>query len=193
MGKKGKGAANAIRNQLVDLHPYIKKLQGLDITTINFDTNVFVDGKKITISQAVEKCYKDLRKNVKHRFAATATSKLLHILQPKLFVMWDRKIRDDFHDKNSQVLDSAKGYGTFLQLMQKKATDVCNAFNKRYPRQKRDPAKFLSDNLKYNPPQTFARFLDEYNWITITKGCSIPPPWHPPKLSRKYGGRRRKR
>jgi len=21
--------------------------------------------------------------------------------------------------------------------------------------------------------------LDEYNWVTITHGISVPPPWHP--------------
>jgi len=44
---------------------------------------------------------------------------------------------------------------------------------------KPNPANYLSQQLKYNPPKTMAKFLDEYNWVTITHQTPVPPDWPP--------------
>ena len=89
-------AAEAIRNQLILTHPYRQALGDLDLETVEFDANIVVGENQIPISQACEEYYEALRNNIGYRFAATATSKLLHLLQPNFFVMWDNNILADY-------------------------------------------------------------------------------------------------
>ena len=163
-------AAEAIHNQLIQTLPYLQALGGSNLETVDFDAKIIV--------QACEEFYNGLRNNIKHRFAATATSKLLHLLQPNLFVMWDNKILASYRqDRN--IPDSGAGYCVFLRLMQEMAINIREAFNHQNQGQGDDPAAFLSEQLRYDQPQTLAKFVDEYNWVTITKGIPVPPPWNP--------------
>lgn len=172
-------AAEAIQNQLILTHPYRQALGDFDLETVDFDANIVVGENQIPISQACEEYYDALRNNIGHRFAATASSKLLHLLQPNLFVMWDKYILADYRRNTPQIRDSGSGYCTFLMSMQEMAINIREEFNQQNQGQGNDPATFLSQQLHYDQPQTFAKFVDEYNWVTITKGVPVPPPWHP--------------
>ena len=172
-------AAEAIRNQLIQTLPYLQTLIGFDLETVDFDANVIVGENQIPISRACEEFYNSLRENIGHRFAATATSKLLHLLQPNLFVMWDNNILAFYRRNNPNIRDSGSGYCAFLRSMQEMAINIHEAFSRQTQGQEDDPATFLSEQLRYDQPQTLAKFIDEYNWVTITKRVSVPPPWHP--------------
>lgn len=172
-------AAEAIQNQLILTHPYRQALGDFDLETVDFDANIVVGENQIPISQACDEYYDALRNNIGHRFAATASSKLLHLLQPNLFVMWDKYILADYRGDNPQIRDSGSGYCTFLMSMQEMAINIREEFNQQNQGQGNDPATFLSQQLHYDQPQTFAKFVDEYNWVTITKEVPVPPPWHP--------------
>jgi len=173
-------AAEAILDALRILQPYLQALSAFEIETVDFDYTITVNGNQITVHEAIARCYESLIKV--HRIGTTTTSKLLHILQPNLFVMWDWKILDHYQQGNQQVQDSGAGYYAFLQEMQNTGRQVSQSFKKAIPPGEADqcPATYLSVKLEYNPPKTMAKYLDEYNWVTITNDVEVPPPaWLP--------------
>ena len=78
-----------------------------------------------------------------------AASKTLYVLQPALFVMWDKEIRRS----------APEGYGSYLLQMHELArrlTDEAPA---------EDVEGYLQELLGYSQRKTLAKYLDEYNWF----------------------------
>jgi len=174
--------ANALQTTLRNLVPHLQVLDVLTIVNVDFTRRVNVDNNPLTISQVIEYCYTKVRK-MGCKFGATATSKLLHIMQPKLFIMWDREILRHYNDKNPQISDSGQGYCAYLERMQQIANQISINFqnaNLNPARQtNQDSATYLSTQMNYNPPKTLAKYLDEFNFITITNKVKVPPKWYP--------------
>jgi hypothetical protein len=90
--------------------------------------------------------------------------------------MWDEAIRED---TRLRAADTADGYLEFLKKMRNTAKRVVEDFRVSYSDEKMGPAVFLSRKLGLHPPLSLAKFIDEYNWITVTRQAEIPPKWHP--------------
>lgn len=169
--------ANDIRITLQNLTPYLQALLGLRIENVMFSYLVNVNDVQKTISQVIEHCYEKV-KNIGHKFGDIAASKLLHILRPELFVMWDNLIITNYHENNRQVLKSGRGYCAYLQIMQQIANQIHAEFqNMPFYREFKTPADYLNIQMKYNPPKTMAKYLDEFNWVKSR--YEVPPVWHP--------------
>ena len=116
-----------------------------------------IDSKFNIVSESITKAYQTLSSN--QLIQMTGASKLLHILNPKLFVMWDEEIRDHYHTMHgSQHKKGDKQcYFSFLQDMHQELNNVLGEKSK-------EP---LLDELGaiagYN--KTLAKALDEYNFI----------------------------
>ena len=175
-------SANAIQTTLQNLLPYTQILNGLIIATVNFTQQVNVNNSLMTVGQVIVHCYTKVR-NIKYKFGPTATSKLLHILQPELFIMWDKEILSHYRQQNRQVSDSGQGYCAYLEFMEQAAMQVHQSFRNAAlnppATANQTPAVYLSTQMNYNSFKTLAKYLDEYNWVTITRGVQVPPPWHP--------------
>ena len=127
----------------------------------------------------------------------TGASKILHIIKPNIFVMWDNEIREhylkDFQGKKNKA--GSKAYLFFMQKMQEIAIPICKEnkniasdlsmkLKRLYEGNLRNYTK-ESEKLKLTKEIDFlgkkgksiTKFLDEYNWIVITKKISIPPVW----------------
>jgi hypothetical protein len=79
-----------------------------------------------------------------------AASKVLHQLNPQLFVMWDNNIKPYAHS-----------YGDFMLRMHRLALRLCNdAPAEAQP----DIDGFLQRELDYPVRKPLAKYLDEYNW-----------------------------
>lgn len=100
----------------------------------------------------------------------TVASKVLHFFNVSLFVMWDTDIQVS-HQKFG-----AQGYVEFLQIMQDHAREVISDFEQfSLPG---SIAQFLSQSLGYPNVRPLTKFLDDYNWVTITKDWSPTiPDW----------------
>jgi hypothetical protein len=120
----------------------------------------------------VIKCYSVLRNVV----GPTAVSKILHLTNPRFFVMWDEAIRED---ARLRAVNTADGYLEFLNKMRSVGKCVVEDFRVSYSDEKKGPAIFLSKKLGLHPPLSLAKFIDEYNWITVTRQAEVPPKWHP--------------
>lgn len=101
----------------------------------------------------------------------TVPSKVLHFFNVYLFVMWDSDIRSEYTE-----LPEAEGYLEFLRKIQTQAKEVIREFKElSLPG---SPESFLSQRLGYPITRPLTRFLDMYNWMTITeKWPSSPPDW----------------
>jgi hypothetical protein len=81
--------------------------------------------------------------------ADAAASKALHLLSPRLFVMWDKEIRRS----------APEGYGPYLLQMHELALRLAE----QAPAQ--DIEAYLQERLGYQTRKTLAKYLDEYNWF----------------------------
>jgi len=95
----------------------------------------------------------------------TATSKILHLLQPDFFVMWDKKIYTHFHiDHRKRGLWHRRGggecYFEFLREMQTEARQLTNQMTKEQIEAR------LTEMANYH--KTLAKGLDEANYMLHT-------------------------
>jgi len=122
-----------LKNTINECNPLFenieKKTAGKNFKTVNFDD----------IAQTLKDIYSKLStvESVKY----TGASKIMHLLNRELFVMWDRDTRDEL-----RYGESADEYFRFLKDMQNKYKNV----------------EWSS------PKKTLAKAIDEYNQVTIT-------------------------
>ncbi len=104
----------------------------------------------------------------------TTISKILHVVNPYLFVMWDIKIAEELNFKHSE-----KEYLKFLQKMQKFAKNIDETYraHKIYSPGK-SLEKFLNEWLGSKTEYTLTKFIDEYNWSKYTKKWVLPSDWN---------------
>ena len=69
------------------------------------------------------------------------------------------------------------GYAYYLRRMQKFA--VAARTDCRESLGCEDPAAYLCDRIGISPRLPLAKFIDEYNWLVITRRVPLPPKWHP--------------
>jgi hypothetical protein len=101
----------------------------------------------------------------------TFGSKLAHVMNPRLFVMWDNSIQE------SARKQGLRSYPEFLAWMGDEGRSVISGFEKL--KIGRDPAAFLSQKFGYSPGKTLAKFLDECNWVKTQRQLKrlTPPGW----------------
>lgn len=105
----------------------------------------------------------------------TFASKLAHVVNPLLFVMWDDGIAGRFWMR--KMIESFRDYVGFLKLMQEEAKSVVSDFQAFAGSE--DPALFLSHEFGYSITKPLTKFLDEYNWLRSQRNLDsiTPPEW----------------
>lgn len=174
-----KESGTAILSTIGRLSPSLQVLNKYDIERVNFDDEITVGNLKGTIFQCITYVFEAIRDC--YGFRTTAGAKILGILNPNLFVMWDDEIAYkyglEFVRDNRGHIYSGEGYATFLRKMQEIARVFVSDFQSQFSME--DAAMFLSKRLRITPAVPLAKFIDEYNWITITNNIEVPPKWHP--------------
>lgn len=143
---------------------------------------------------SITELYKSLC--VKKGIKDTAASKILHMIIPNLFVMWDNPIRLHYI-KDYNKKEGPEAYILFLKEMQRIANQLKNSnincdylFSKIKDPMEKNLENFLSKKgmkedkekiIKFAEQngKTIPKFIDEYNWIVYTKEIQLPPSWHP--------------
>lgn len=145
-----------------ELKPYVEVLQSQTLET--------VDLSDTEIQNAIKSAFSYLQfPNVWG--GDTVASKVLHFFNVHLFVMWDWDIQIAYRKPYGP-----EGYLEFLQEMQSQAKEAIGGFNRLCL--SGSPESFLSQRLDYQSIRPLTKFLDEYNWVTITKKWpSSPPNW----------------
>lgn len=156
--------AKRIKEASVQIKEDLQGLNGAKLIDLDLDRS----------GNAITRCYQAMV-GIGQGFSHTAASKLLHMINPELFVMWDRPMRMSYKEDYA-IREDAAGYLDFMKKMQEGLQKVLKSF----PDSKEGcPAEFLANKLGITTHKTLVKHLDEYNWITITKGVELPPTWHP--------------
>ena len=100
-----------------------------------------------------------------HGFNPDTVSRVLVALYPQLFVVWDAAIRDAYFPDDEP---NGATYGQFLSVMRMAALSIVS--DARTAHGIDDAAGHLSEALGLNPAIPLARFIDEYNWLTLIRG-----------------------
>jgi hypothetical protein len=127
-------------------------IRGRKFLTIDFEDH--------KISDAIKTIYEKLDL-LPYFGSPTTTSKILHLLNPEIFVMWDSAIRKMYKAKDAQVRETPEGYLQFLRDVQR---DFLEALN--------DEARIKGMTLNQVEKETrdrykgkkIAKIADEYNW-----------------------------
>ena len=98
-------------------------------------------------------------------FGPTGTSKILFAIRPHALPPWDDAIREGLGYDKSQA-----SYVSFVRHVQSLLEELAGRCERRGFR--------LADLPKVlgRPHSTVAKLIDEYYWVTLTKGCSPPDP-----------------
>ncbi len=100
-------------------------------------------------------------------------SQILSLVNPDLFLPWDLATHNHFFPKNNPDDGfAAVRYSRFIWKM----ADAARAIRKDALANHAidDPAGHLSATLSINPPYTLAKFIGEYNWLTMMAGLRPP-------------------
>jgi hypothetical protein len=167
-------SAEAIRAAVQGVSSAAQAAQGLRIETVNMDSLLQTTDGQISVFQASSMVFNALAWC--HGFRPTPAAKMMGVVNPELFVMWDQAIAWHYREDDASAY-IGDGYAMFLRKMQMLAQQCVEDFEKRFGQ--RDPAAYLSSRLGLSSPLPLAKFIDEYNWITITNRTTVPPRWHP--------------
>lgn len=125
--------------------PLFKKLKGKKLSDVNLENK--------TTQENIKKIYSILSKikGIKH----TGASKVMHLVNKELFIMWDSYINGNHPKEHYEKLNlnykkykrNTEGYLEFLKDMKKNFENLKN------------PSKI----------RTFAKCIDEYNYMIYTK------------------------
>lgn len=102
------------------------------------------------------------------RVGPTIASKILGVLNPGFFVMWDNDIQQRYFERQER---NGHTYSVFLKEMRKSALSIV-ADTHRHGIE--DPAVVISKEIRQNPPFTLAKFINDYIWLTITRQEKYP-------------------
>lgn len=103
-----------------------------------------------------------------------ATSKTLHVLAPRFFVMWDNAIRiaygcGDYMESNSPLWGNK--YFTYLERVQRCLKEALMLYAKNHAIQNMGQAsERLKAELYEHGGKSLAKIVDEYNFLKYTKG-----------------------
>jgi hypothetical protein len=139
---------------LRSLENEFEKLRGKRFLTINLNDPA--------IAAAIKTIYSRLDP-IPYLGSPVTISKILHLLNPEIFVMWDNAIEEKFHRINHSINYESEGYLEFLKTAQR---EIREALDER----QKETGKSLDEveqeiRLRYRG-KTLTKIIDECNWMT---------------------------
>jgi len=146
MGSELCKVLNGLRNEFL-------KLRDLDLEHFEPDRH----GNAV---KRIFECIYELKPAVSEEAIATVASKVMHLLKPKLFVMWDTKIIGFY-----KCPPNAEGYLEFLVEMKKLAGQLQSHLN-RIKEKAEELRKVAGEayGMELCSEKSLAKLIDEYNW-----------------------------
>lgn len=142
-----------------DIFEMIRAFKHETIVKIDFTTQV--KNSIAIIFDRIARCPRQ------RRFESTDASKILHVLAPNLFVMWDDKIR------RAIVGEGRNGRCYAFEFLPKMQELLCK-FIDNYLIEKGGNVDFASERISSMANNyTLAKLIDEYNYVRYTKRKSL--------------------
>jgi len=150
----------------------LRTLRNLDIVSVDLESSVHVGGRPRVLRDVVIDLFNtflDVSEQLGRR-DYTASSKTLHVLLPKLFVMWDDCIRCAYRCKVRRPKEAGTKYFTFLKRVQREAKEAVESYCKEHNCTVNEAVQEIERSLYEGGFYSFARLLDQYNFQKYTVG-----------------------
>ena len=153
--------AKGIRGRCIEAASFLEALDGETLENIDFDKTKQVSFRQLINSRIIHHIFSTFC-DIGHRFRWTATSKVLHMINPKLFVMWDNDICTGY-----LLALSASSYSyRFMPLMKHEINKAISTYMKDH---NSDRTTAIKEIMSACNGKTLAKLVDEYNWIKYRK------------------------
>lgn len=118
--------------------------------------------ESITLSQNTQNIIINAYNILNSVIKPTGTSKVLHLINPELFPMWDQKIAEAYGIKPNQR--TGDNYVKFMEKIQNILKKLINKINKNNPQLAIQKIKSSTFQGKYS----LLKIIDEYNYMKFT-------------------------
>jgi hypothetical protein len=144
--------------------PFLNALQDETLEDLDLDRKRNVEGKEYTNKEILNEVFLNLSR-VGYKFRGVAASKVLSLINPKLFMIWDQSICKSYGIRahSEPHLRDRQYASEFLPIMRQKANDVIESCMIERRCSRKDAIEAINSFRKDRP---LAKLLDEYNWIT---------------------------
>ncbi|MCP8309705.1 MAG: hypothetical protein H3Z53_11420 [archaeon] len=149
---------NELAQKIKETHkvllPFLKAVEFETLQDINLEKIKKVNDEWLRIKRIIHLTFDELM-NMGYRFSYVATSKFLHMVNSRLFMMWDNRICENYH-----VKPSAYAYAhDFIPLMKSKANQAIESYIREH-KCARDAAV---REITQNTGRCLPKLLDEFN------------------------------
>lgn len=153
--------------------PLLEALENETLENFEFEKRIDIKGEEYTNRQVLLEVFMNFC-NIRYtralstcNLSGVCASKLLSLINPGLFVMWDTPICEAYAIKaSSEPRARDKQYvPEFFPLMKQKANDAIDSYMKDKKCSRNEAIKAINSFRKWRP---LAKLLDEYNWVTYS-------------------------
>jgi len=139
---------------------YLKMIQAETLWDLNLEKKMIINNNEFKLGEILHHIFKRYR-DIGYHLREVASSKILHHINPNVFIMWDNRIIRAYNVKRT----SADYVYDFLPLMKEKTNQVIESYVRDY---KLDRDEAINKLNSYREHKTLVKLIDEYNWITYT-------------------------
>lgn len=161
-----KEVVTQIKEAYSEVIPYLRALEGEALENTDFEQQILVSPSSPKVSDCINFSM-DVMIGVGYRFRhVAAASKLLHMVNPALFVMWDNYII-----MNYRLSRNANSYAyKFMPLMQQEANEAIETYMKDFSCDRDQAIKGIKT---YGTGKTLAKLVDEFNYWKFSSGSRV--------------------
>lgn len=154
--------AERIKETYRQMIPFLRALENETLENFEYEKKKEVDGKEYFNREILTKVFESFCK-MRPNLGGVAASKLLSLISPYLFVMWDISICKAYGIRNpSEPNMRDKQYVLeFIPLMKEKANSVIDSYMKAKKCSRKEAVEAINYFRDWRP---LAKLLDEYNW-----------------------------
>jgi hypothetical protein len=150
-------ARASFKKAYLEVLPLLRALQGHTLLETALD-GVLPQG--MSVSEAVASIFEKIARS-DSRYESTGTSKILHVVYPPLFVMWDSAIRGGY-----AVGSHSRDYaGRFLPRVQREAKEAVDSY---IAERKAGPSTAVRELEGLCGGRALTKLIDEYNYCRFT-------------------------
>ena len=151
-----RGSKSKFRETYCEIYPNFMDLRDESFYTIDLSNKKNVSNIK-TAFNSMANC------NYEGRHESTDASKIVHAINPNLFVMWDSNIREGVLGSPSK--QCVNSYIIFLKMMKKELQDLIATCAEGCDYREEESLKILEELCD---GKTIAKLIDQYNYMTYT-------------------------
>ena len=158
-----------LRRAILDTSLILEKLRGFNIVSVDLSSSINIGGQVKTLRDIILELFRTFSRVSEGRANYTGASKILHVLAPTFFVMWDDTIRCAYGCRLKNG-DADEKYFKFLVRVQKVARQAVDSYCDEHGCEVNRAVRKIREQFYENGFHTFSRIIDIYNFVKFTAG-----------------------